>query len=95
MDDRNQIPPQGGDYIPPPPPPSYPVTSDIPPESPYHSSPAPANRNRGLLGGLAALLIGAFAYGKYALLLVFKIPALATLGSALVSIAAYSVWGGP
>jgi len=94
MDDRNQIPPQGGDYIPPPPP-SYPVTSDIPPESPYHSSPAPANRNRGLLGGLAALLIGAFAYGKYALLLVFKIPALATLGSALVSIAAYSVWGGP
>jgi len=95
MDDRNQIPPQGGDYIPPPPPPSYPVTSDIPPESPYHYSPAPASRNRGLLGGLVALLIGAFAYGKYALLLVFKIPALATLGSALVSIAAYSVWGGP
>ena len=48
-----------------------------------------------MLGGLVALLIGAFAYGKYALLLVFKIPALATLGSALVSIAAYSVWGGP
>ena len=95
MDDRNQIPPQGGDYIPPPPPPSYPVTSDIPPESPYHYSPAPTNRNRGLLGGLAALLIGAFAYGKYALLLIFKIPALATLGSALVSVAAYSLWGGP
>jgi Zn-dependent protease len=48
-----------------------------------------------VLGGIAALLIGAFAYGKYALLLIFKIPALATLGSALVSVAAYSLWGGP
>jgi Zn-dependent protease len=48
-----------------------------------------------LLGGLVALLIGAFAYGKYALLLIFKIPALATLGSALVSVVAYSFWGGP
>src|SRR4029077_9789108 len=28
-------------------------------------------------------------------LLIFKIPALATLGSALISIGAYSVWGGP
>ena len=94
--DRNPNPPDGGDYIAPPPPPAYPVTSDIPPDSPYHSSPAPASkRNGGLLGGLAALLIGAFAYGKYALLLIFKIPALATLGSALVSVVAYSFWGGP
>jgi Zn-dependent protease len=94
--DRNPVPPEGGDYIAPPPPPAYPVTSDIPPESPHHYSPAPASRNnRGLLGGLAALLIGAFAYGKYALLLIFKIPALATLGSALVSVVAYSFWGGP
>jgi hypothetical protein len=96
MDETNSIPPQGGEYIPPPPPPSYPVTSDIPPESPYHYSPAPPPKaNRGLLGGLAALLVGAFAYGKYALLLIFKVPALATLGSALVSVAAYSLWGGP
>jgi Zn-dependent protease len=95
MDERNPIPPQGGDYIPPPPPPIYPVTADIPPQSPYHSSPAPRPKNnRGLLGGLAALLLGAFAYGKYALLLIFKVPALATLGSALVSVAAYSLWGG-
>jgi Zn-dependent protease len=94
--DRNPNPPDGGDYIAPPPPPAYPVTSDIPPDSPYHSSPAPASkRNGGLLGGLAALLIAAFAYGKYALLLIFKIPALATLGSALVSVVAYSFWGGP
>jgi Zn-dependent protease len=96
MDETNPIPPPGGDYIPPPPPPTYPVTSDIPPQSPYHYSPAPAQKtNRGLLGGLGALLVAAFAYGKYALLLIFKIPALATLGSALVSVAAYSLWGGP
>ena len=44
MEDRNQLPP---------PPPIYPVTSDIPPQSPYHYSPAPSNRtNRGILGGL-------------------------------------------
>jgi Zn-dependent protease len=96
MDDRNQIPQYGGEYTPPPPPPTYPVTSDIPPDSAHHYAPAPAARtNRGLLGGLAALLIGALAYGKYALLLIFKIPALATLGSALVSVVAYSFWGGP
>jgi Zn-dependent protease len=96
MDDRNQIPQYGGEYIPPPAPPTYPVTSDIPPDSAHHYAPAPAARtNRGLLGGLAALLIGALAYGKYALLLIFKIPALATLGSALVSVVAYSFWGGP
>jgi Zn-dependent protease len=96
MDDKNQTPQYGGEYIPPPPPPNYQVTSDIPPDSAHHTSPAPAARtNRGLLGGLAALLLGALAYGKYAILLVFKVPALATLGSALVSVAAYSLWGGP
>src|ERR1700693_584334 len=96
MDERNPIPPQGGEYIPPPPQPMYPVTSDIPPQSSYHYSPAPAPRNnRGFLGGLVALLLGALAYGKYAVLLLFKVPALATLGSALVSVAAYSLWGGP
>src|ERR1700674_144319 len=95
MDERNPIPPHGADYIPPPPPPIYPVTADIPPQSSYNYSPAPRPKNnRGLLGGLAALLLGAFAYGKYALLLIFKVPALATLGSALVSVAAYSLWGG-
>ena len=74
----------------------YPVTSDIPPQSPYHYSPAPpAKKNRGLLGGLAALLVAALAYGKYAVLLIFKVPALLTLGSALVSVAAYSLLAGP
>jgi Zn-dependent protease len=74
----------------------YPVTSDIPPQSPYHYSPAPAtNRNRGFMGGLVALLLGALAYGKYALLFVFKVPALATLATALVSVGAYSLFYGP
>ena len=95
MSQNPYIPDQGDNNLPPPPP-QYQVTSDIPPESPYHYSPAPASKtNRGLLVGLAALLIGAFAYGKYALLLIFKIPALATLGSALLSVVAYSFWGGP
>jgi Zn-dependent protease len=95
MDEKDPIPPQGGDNIPPPPPPMYPVTSDIPPQSSYHYSPAPApSNNRGFLGGLGALLLAALAYGKYAVLLIFKVPALATLGSALVSVAAYSLWGG-
>src|SRR4030081_3602926 len=92
MSERNPIPPYGGAYIPPPPPPAYPVTSDIPPQSPHHYSPAPLPRtNRGLLGGLLALIVGAFAYGKYALFLIFKVPALLTLGTALVSVAAYSL----
>jgi Zn-dependent protease len=96
MDERTPVSPHVGEYIPPPPPPAYPVTSDIPPQSPYHYSPTPRQRtNRGLLGGLAALVVGALAYGKYALLLIFKVPALLTLGSALVSVAAYSLLGGP
>jgi Zn-dependent protease len=96
MDQMTPPTPPGGQYIPPPPPPSYPVTSDIPPQSPYHYSSAPSqNARRGFIGGLVALLLGALAYGKYAVLLIFKIPALATLGSALISIGAYSLWGGP
>lgn len=96
MDQTTPPTPPGGQYIPPPPPPSYPVTSDIPPQSPYHYSPAPSqNANRGFIGGLVALLLGALAYGKYAILFLFKIPALATLGTALISVGAYSLWGGP
>ena len=88
MEDGNQLPP---------PPPIYPVTSDIPPQSPYHYSPAPSRKtSRGILGGLAAAAAAALAYGKYALLLIFKVPALATLGSALVSLVVYSQFlGGP
>ena len=95
MDERNPFPPQGGDSLPPPPP-VFPVTSDIPPESPHHTSTAPAaKRNRGLFGGLGALLVAALAYSKYALLILVKIPFLLTAGTALVSVAAYSFLGGP
>jgi Zn-dependent protease len=96
MDERNPLPPPpGGEYLPPPPP-SYPVTSDIPPSSPYHYSPAPTRRNRtGFLGGLAALLIAIWSKFGLVLALIVKVPALATLGTALLSVAAYSLWGGP
>src|SRR5260370_7381616 len=87
MEDRNQLPP---------PPPIYPVTSDIPPESPYHYSPAPSKRtNRGILGGLAAAAAAAFAYGKYALLLLFKFPFLPPLVSLLVSFGVYPLFSAP
>jgi len=88
MEDRNQLPP---------PPPIYPVTSDIPPDSPYHQSPAPNRRTRdgGILSGLVAALAAAWAYGKYALLLAFKIPAATTLISLVVSFGAYAVFFGP
>ena len=95
MDERNPFPPQGGDSLPPPPP-MYPVTSDIPPDSPHHVSAQPvSNRNRGLLGGLGALIVAALAYGKYAFLILVKIPFLLTAGTALVSVVAYSFLGGP
>ncbi|SRR5712691_1267118 len=87
MEERNQLPP---------PPQAYPVTSDIPPQSPYHYSPAPPRKaNRGILGGLAAAVAAAFAYGKYALLLLFKIPAAGTLISLVISFGGYAIFYGP
>ena len=87
MDDRNALPP---------PPPNYTVTADIPPQSPYHYSPAPATRrNSGLAGGLIAALAAAWAYGKYALLFLFKFKAFGTLISMVVSFGAYAVFYGP
>src|SRR6266852_1470074 len=96
MDDRNPLyPPPGGGQLPPPPP-IYQVTSDIPPSSQYHYSPAPPRRsNRGILGGLAAAAAAAFAYGKWALLLAFKIPAAGTLISLVISFGGYAIFYGP
>jgi Zn-dependent protease len=72
------------------------VTADIPPQSPYHSSPAPSSsRGRGLLGGIGAALVAAWAYGKYILLFVFKFKALATLLTMFVSFGAYALFFGP
>jgi Zn-dependent protease len=92
MEERNQYlpPPPGAGQLPPPPP-IYPVTADIPPQSPQHYSSTPGTgKSRGLAGGLLAALAAAWAYGKYVLLLAFKVPALATVGSALISLVAYA-----
>src|ERR1700716_1746835 len=95
MDERNQpYPPPSGGQVPPPPP-VYQVTSDIPPTSPYHYSPTPTRRRNGILGGLAAAAAAAFAYGKWVLLLVFKIPAAGTLISLVVSFGGYALFYGP
>src|SRR3989442_13525125 len=86
------LPPQGGQYIPPPP--AYQATSDIPPDSPYHSSPAP-QRTTSALGWLGSAALAVWAVFKYGLIFLVKIPAFATLASALVSFGAYSLlYGG-
>src|ERR1700682_5932128 len=79
----------------PPPPPEYPVTSDIPPDSPQHYSPAPAAGNRGWLGGLGATLLAAWGVIKYGLLFAFKIPAFGTIVSLVVSFGGYALFYGP
>ena len=85
---------QGGDKLPPPPP-QYQVTSDIPPQSPYHYSPTPPAGNRGLLSGIGAALLAAWGFVKYGLLLAFKIPAFGTLISLVVSFGGYAIFYGP
>jgi Zn-dependent protease len=93
MEERNLPPEQGSGQ---PPPPIYPVTADIPPQSPYHSSPTPSGRrNTGLLGGIGAVLLGLVTKGGYLLALLFKIPAAATLISALISFGGYALLRGP
>ncbi|HSS62536.1 MAG TPA: site-2 protease family protein [Candidatus Limnocylindrales bacterium] len=88
-------------YIPPPPPPlsrgggEYQATSDIPPQSPYHYSPTPTQRDsRGLLGWLGSAALAVWAVVKYGLVFIVKLPAGATLLSLLVSFGGYAlIWG--
>jgi Zn-dependent protease len=83
-----------GEYIPPPP--AYQGASDIPPQSPYHYQPSPQQNNRsGLMGGLISAAFAVWAVVKYGLLFLFKIPAFATLATALVSFAGYALIRGP
>jgi len=94
MDDQKPYrpaPPEG--YIPPPP--SYPVTSDIPPQSPYHYSSAPPRGGRTTAGGLGAALLAIFGFFKYGAILLLKLPAAGTLLSLLVSFGAYALFYGP
>jgi Zn-dependent protease len=88
-------PPYSGQYIPPPPPPQYQGGSDIPPQSPYHSSPSAPRSNGNTLGWLGSAALAVWAVVKYGLVFLVKIPAFATLFSALISVGAYSVFFGP
>src|SRR6266480_654899 len=88
------LPDQDGDKLPPPPP-QYEVTSDIPPGSPYHYSPAPPARNRGLLSGIGAAMLAVWGFLKYGLLFAFKIPAFGTIISLVISFGGYAVFYGP
>ncbi|TMG07001.1 MAG: hypothetical protein E6I06_10450, partial [Chloroflexi bacterium] len=86
-------PSQGGQYIPPPP--AYQATSDIPPQSPYHYSPAAQQGNRGLLGWLVSAALAVWAVAKYGLLLLVKLPAGGTIISLIVSFGGYALVFGP
>src|SRR6202158_775175 len=89
------LPGEGGRDLPPPPP-AYPVTSDIPPQSPYHYSPAPnQGSRRGLGGWLGGALAAAWAFVKFGGLLIFKIPAAGTLISLVISFGGYALFYGP
>src|SRR5256886_4976334 len=92
MQNPNELPPQGGQYIPPLP--IYQGGADIPPQSPYHYSPAPRSNSAtaGWLTGVGAAII---AFLKYGGLLLLKIPALGTVVSVLISFAGYAWIRGP
>ena len=87
-------PPYSGQYTPPQPP-TYQGGSDIPPQSPYHYSPAPPRSSGSLLGWLGSAVLAVWAVVKYGLVFLVKIPAFATLFSALISVGAYSLFYGP
>jgi Zn-dependent protease len=71
------------------------VTSDIPPDSPHHYSPAPSSGNRGWLSGIGAAVLAVWGFVKYGLLFAFKIPAFATIVSLVVSFGGYAIFYGP
>ncbi|HKC20246.1 MAG TPA: site-2 protease family protein, partial [Candidatus Dormibacteraeota bacterium] len=79
-----------------PPPPQYQGQSDIPPQSPYHYSPAPQQRSSGgLLGWLGSAALAVWAVVKYGLVVLVKLPAGATILSMLVSFGGYALLFGP
>jgi len=83
------LPPQSGQYIPPPPP-AYQGASDIPPDSPHHYSSAPGRSNTSIVGWLVSAALAVWAVVKYGLVFLVKIPAFATLFSALISVGAWA-----
>jgi Zn-dependent protease len=80
----------------PPPPPQYQGQSDIPPQSPYHYSPAARQRTSGgLLGWLGSAVLAVWAVVKYGLVFLVKLPAGGTIISMLVSFGGYALVFGP
>ena len=73
----------------------YIATSDIPPDSPLHSSPQPQQNRRDLIGWLGSGVLAVWGLVKYGLLLAVKIPAITTLVSAAISVGAWSLIFGP
>ncbi len=85
--------PRVGEYLPPPP--AYTGTSDIPPQSPYHSNPSLQRGNRGVMGWLTSGVLAAWPVLKYGMLFLFKIPAMTTLLSLVISFGGYALFYGP
>ena len=85
--------PRAAEYLPPPP--AYYATSDIPPQSPYHYNQAPRQGSRGLMGWLTSAALAVWAVFKYGAILLFKIPAMTTLLSLVVSFGGYALFYGP
>src|SRR2546427_6054491 len=86
------LPPKSGEYVPPQ---HRDGASDIPPDSPYHTSGAPRQNDRGLLGGLISAGLAAWAVVKYGLVFLVKLPAAGTLISLVVSFGGYALFYGP
>lgn len=85
--------PRIGEYLPPPP--AYTGASDIPPQSPYHSNPTRQQGSRGVMGWLTSGVLAVWAVLKYGALFLFKIPAMTTLLSLIVSFGGYALFYGP
>jgi Zn-dependent protease len=105
--EKSNYPTQGG-YPTPPTTPTQPPPPPVGPNDPgrggwgdqdgfgYRGPQRPGSRRRGgVWGGILAVLMAILYYGKYVALLAFKIPALGTLVTMLVSFGLYAVFFGP
>src|SRR5690349_19991680 len=76
--------------------PQYQRDYGIPPQSPYHYSPAPQRRSSGgLLGWIGSTALAAWAVVKYELVFLVELSAGAAMLSMLVSFGGYALVFGP